>query len=112
MALDFVGIDFETANFSRASACSVGVVRVEGGKLRDSTEWFIDPPGGAYFTNTFIHGVVEADVFGAPSWDDTLDPLSPAQLLRDRGLEAGDEVAGAAWQFMAESGGFGSGAAG
>lgn len=76
MALDFVAIDFETANFARASACSVGVVRVEGGELRGSTEWLIDPPGGAYFTNTFIHGITEADVIGAPSWGDTLDRLS------------------------------------
>lgn len=76
MGLDFVAIDFETANFTRASACSVGVVRVEGGELRNSTEWFIDPPGGAYFTNSFIHGITEADVIGAPSWSDTLDRLA------------------------------------
>ncbi len=76
MALDFVAIDFETANFTRASACSVGVVRVEAGEVRDRTEWFIDPPGGAYFTNTFIHGITETDVLGAPSWSDTLDTLA------------------------------------
>lgn len=76
MALDFVAIDFETANFTRASACSVGVVRVENGELRESTEWYIDPPGGAYFTNTFIHGITEADVHGASTWGDTIDRLS------------------------------------
>ena len=76
MVLDFVAIDFETANFARASACSVGVVRVEGGELRDSSGWFIDPPGGAFFTNTFLHRITEADVFGAPSWVDTLGRLA------------------------------------
>lgn len=76
MALDFVAIDFETANFTRASACSVGVVRVEGGELCDSSEWFIDPPGGAYFTNTFIHGITEAHVTGAPTWEHTLNRLA------------------------------------
>lgn len=76
MGLDFVAIDFETANFARASACSVGVARVEDGELRDSTEWFIDPPGGAYFTNSFIHGITDTDVIGAPSWSDTLDRLA------------------------------------
>ena len=76
MALNFVAIDFETANFARASACSVGVVRVEDGKPRESAEWFIDPPGGAYFTNTFIHGITEDDVIGAPSWESSIDRLA------------------------------------
>lgn len=76
MSLDFVTIDFETANFARASACSVGVARVVNGELQDRDEWFIDPPGGAYFTNSFIHGITENDVVGAPSWEDSLDKLS------------------------------------
>lgn len=75
MALDFVAIDFETANFARASACAVGVSRVEDGELQSNSEWFISPPGGAYFTNTFIHGITETDVEDAPSWSETLDRL-------------------------------------
>lgn len=76
VGLDFVAIDFETANFARASACAVGVARVVGGELQESDEWFIDPPGGAYFTNSFIHGITEDHVVGAPSWEESLDRLS------------------------------------
>lgn len=74
--MDFVAIDFETANFARASACAVGLVRVEGGALADRSEWFIDPPGGAYFTNTFIHGITERDVEGAPTWGESVERIS------------------------------------
>lgn len=75
MGLDFVAIDFETANFSRGSACAVGLIRVEAGNPVARDEWFIDPPGGAYFTNTFIHGITAEHVAGAPSWAETLDRL-------------------------------------
>lgn len=76
MALSFVAIDFETANFTRASACSVGIVRVEDGEIRDSDQWFVDPPGGAYFTNTGIHGIAEEHVVGAPSWANSVDRIA------------------------------------
>ena len=33
--LDFTAIDFETANPSAASACSVGLAKVRGGKIVD-----------------------------------------------------------------------------
>lgn len=75
MALDFVAIDFETANFARASACAVGLMRVRDGELAERDGWLIDPPGGVYFTNTFIHGITAEDVAGAPDWPDTLDRL-------------------------------------
>ena len=32
---DFVAIDFETANRERTSICSVGLVRVENGDIRE-----------------------------------------------------------------------------
>lgn len=76
MALDFVAIDFETANFARASACSVGLARVKDGMIEESAEWYIDPPGGAYFTNTFIHGISAEDVLGAPQWAESLERMA------------------------------------
>ena len=39
MGLDFVAIDFETANASRASACAVGLAVVEDGVVTAQDSW-------------------------------------------------------------------------
>lgn len=78
MSLDFTAIDFETANSSRASACSVGLVKVRDGRVVDSASWFIRPPlGHDAFNewNTRIHGIVEADCADAPLWGEQFADL-------------------------------------
>lgn len=78
MPLDFTAIDFETANSSSASACSVGLVKVQDGRVVDKASWFIRPPlGHDEFTewNTRIHGIVATDVADALLWRDQLDDL-------------------------------------
>ena len=35
--MNFVTIDFETAKYSRESACSVGLVKYQDGKVTDTT---------------------------------------------------------------------------
>ncbi|GAA3339897.1 hypothetical protein GCM10017714_17440 [Curtobacterium pusillum] len=69
--LNFTAIDFETANSSPASACSVGLVKVRAGKVVERASWFIRPPLGhdAFLEwNTRIHGIVESDVQHAKGW--------------------------------------------
>ena len=76
--LNFTAIDFETANSSSASACSVGLVKVVDGRVVDRASWFIRPPAGHdHFTdwNTRIHGIVASDVAGAPLWHEQLGDL-------------------------------------
>lgn len=76
--MNFTAIDFETANSSSASACSVGLVKVEDGRIIDSASWFIRPPAGHdSFTewNTRIHGIVAADVVDALLWSEQLVDL-------------------------------------
>jgi len=76
--LDFTAIDFETANNSAASACSVGLVKVRNGIVVDEASWFIRPPlGHDTFLewNTRIHGIVAADVAAALLWSDQLSDL-------------------------------------
>ncbi|MFZ7088354.1 exonuclease domain-containing protein [Curtobacterium sp. RRHDQ10] len=71
MTLDFTAIDFETANGSSASACSVGLVKVRAGRVVDRTWWYIRPPFGhdAFLEwNTRIHGIVASDVADAMGW--------------------------------------------
>ena len=78
MPLDFTAIDFETANASSASACSVGMVKVRDGKVVDRTGWLIKPPlGYDSFTewNTRIHGIMAVDVVDALLWSEQLHDL-------------------------------------
>lgn len=78
MPLDFTAIDFETANSSPASACSVGLVRVRDGEVVAQTGWLIRPPAGHDVFNewnTRIHGIRAHDVIGAATWVQQLDRL-------------------------------------
>lgn len=78
MPLDFTAIDFETANSSSASACSVGLVKVRDGRVVDSAYWLIRPPAGHdefVEWNTRIHGIRAADVASALSWQAQLPDL-------------------------------------
>ena len=72
MPLDFVAIDFETANFDRASVCAVGLTRVVDGQISSTESWFVNPPTGPDFTNTYLHGIGPEHVAGASSWQETL----------------------------------------
>ena len=76
--LDFTAIDFETANGSPASACSVGLVKVRDGQVVDRMGWFIQPPfGHDHFVdwNIRIHGITPEMVLDAPSWVDQMADL-------------------------------------
>jgi DNA polymerase-3 subunit epsilon len=76
--MDFTAIDFETANSSSASACSVGMVKVRDGVMVDSAYWLIRPPIGYddfWEWNTRIHGLVAADVVNAQLWTEQLPGL-------------------------------------
>lgn len=78
MALDFTAIDFETANSSNASACSVGLIKVRDGRVVDRAGWLIRPPAGHdKFTewNVRIHGIMAADVVDAALWTEQLPAL-------------------------------------
>ncbi|WP_210506862.1 3'-5' exonuclease [Naasia sp. SYSU D00057] len=78
MPVDFTAIDFETANNSRASACSVGLVKVRDGRVVDKAWWYIRPPfGHDWFSewNTRIHGIDESHIVDALLWSDQLDDL-------------------------------------
>jgi len=69
--VDFTAIDFETANPSSASACSVGLVKVRDGRVVDRVHWYIRPPfPHDEFSewNVRIHGITRDMVADAPAW--------------------------------------------
>jgi DNA polymerase-3 subunit epsilon len=69
--MNFIAIDFETAKYSRESACAVGLVKFRNGKALDSFYSLIRPPI-LYIRPDFtaLHGITLADVADAPTFED------------------------------------------
>jgi len=66
---DFAAIDFETANWSRSSVCSVGIVIVRGGEIVDRFYSLIQPAPNYYNRrNTEVHGLTRSDTDGQPTF--------------------------------------------
>mgnify|MGYP000873610126 FL=1 len=60
--MNFIAIDFETANSNRSSICSMGVAIVEKGKLVGTEHFHIKPTPNFYDSyNTMLHGISEKD---------------------------------------------------
>ncbi len=59
--MNFVAIDFETANYRPDSACALGLVKVADGIIVDKAVYLIKPPTRE-FTFTHIHGLRWKDV--------------------------------------------------
>jgi len=78
--MNFVTIDFETAKYSRESACSVGMVKFKDGKAVGTYYSLIRPPA-LYIRPDFteIHGLTVDDVKDAPTftdlWDSAIKPF-------------------------------------
>ncbi|MEX2188607.1 MAG: exonuclease domain-containing protein [Pirellulales bacterium] len=68
--MDFVALDFETANEKRSSACALGVAIVERGRVVESFSRLIKPREGGFNPwNVRIHGITAEQVQDAPAFD-------------------------------------------
>jgi DNA polymerase-3 subunit epsilon len=79
--MTIVGIDFETANYSRASICAAGMAVFVDGALTEAPYWLVRPPKGhGWFRENFIecHGLTHLDVLDAPE----IPAIAPAFLAR------------------------------
>ena len=72
----FVAIDFETANDSRDSACSVGLVVGSEGEIEVSETFLIRPPTRE-FSFTWVHGLEWDDVRSKPTFGELWPTLRP-----------------------------------
>ena len=69
--MNFTAIDFETATGKRYSACAVGIITVENGKIIDEYNSLIQPPYNEYsYYNTEVHGITELDTVNTPFFPD------------------------------------------
>lgn len=56
--MNFIAIDFETANSIRSSICSMGIAIVENGKFVGSEHFLVKPTPNHYDSyNTYLHGI-------------------------------------------------------
>lgn len=74
--LNFVAIDFETANHRRDSACALGLVKVVDGEIVDRAIHLIRPPTRE-FAFTWVHGLTWKDVETAEDFGRLWPKLAP-----------------------------------
>lgn len=82
--MDFITLDFETANSSRDSVCAIGLAKYENGILVDTLETFINPEDYFDGYNIHIHGINEEMVKDAPTFNEfypTLQKFIENELL-------------------------------
>ena len=76
--MDFIAIDFETANEERSSACALGIAVVRKGRIVERKQWLIRPPQD-YFNsfNVSIHGITPEMVAGEPNFGELWPSIKP-----------------------------------
>lgn len=75
---NFAAIDFETANSSRSSVCSVGIVIVRDGEIADHFYSLIQPEPNFYnYHNVMVHGLTERDTADAPIFPKVWAKVAP-----------------------------------
>lgn len=67
--MDFVAIDFETANAKRESACSLALTVVKNNQIVDELYSLIKPETDFSWRNIQIHGITPQMVAQAPKFD-------------------------------------------
>lgn len=71
----FTALDFETANSDRTSVCSIGLARVENGRLVERIHRLINPLQPFLYWNTQIHGISAFDVRDAPAFPEVWEEV-------------------------------------
>jgi DNA polymerase III subunit epsilon len=68
--MDFVAIDFETANHRPNSACQLAAVVVRQSQIVAEKSWLIRPPANQFSRfNIAVHGIRPADVSNSPTME-------------------------------------------
>lgn len=83
--MNFIAMDFETANAKRASACSVALTIVNNDQIVDEFYSLINPQDEFNWRNIQVHGIHEQDVADAPTfpelWAHIGNLFGPQQLV-------------------------------
>lgn len=76
--MNFVALDFETANYNSTSVCSVGIAIIEEGELRQSISRLVKPYPN-YYINRFtdIHGIDSKMTDNEPDFETVWNDIKP-----------------------------------
>lgn len=76
--MNFIALDFETANTLRTSICSIGLAFVKDGLVMDTKSFFVKPEP-YYFREDFtqLHGIGYEQTDDAPSFPDLWKKIKP-----------------------------------
>lgn len=75
--MNFISMDFETANRYRSSACSIALVVVRNNEIVDSFYSLINPQEKFEYRNIQVHGITPEDVKDAPTFDQVWQHIAP-----------------------------------
>lgn len=83
--MNFIAMDFETANGKRYSACSLALTIVRNDQIADEFYTLINPQTDFFWRNVQIHGIHEQDVAAAPTfpavWEHIKEFFTPEKLV-------------------------------
>ncbi|WPP52928.1 exonuclease domain-containing protein [Catalinimonas niigatensis] len=69
--MNFVALDFETANHQRESVCEIGIAIVQDGVVKEQKSWLVRPRNNWFNSmNTRIHGIDAQKVAHSPEFDE------------------------------------------
>lgn len=77
--MDFIAIDFETADTRPDSPCELGLAIVRGGVVREARSWLIKPACHPWFSpfNVAVHGIRPEHVANAPDFAGVWAEVAP-----------------------------------
>ena len=73
--MDYIAIDFETANSNLDSACSIGIVGVENDKVLFQKHYLINPLAEFNPYNIAIHNIRPEDVLNSPTFKEIWEEI-------------------------------------
>ncbi|KFN91896.1 exonuclease [Tetragenococcus muriaticus PMC-11-5] len=75
--MNFIAMDFETANAQRHSACSLALTKVENSQIVDEFYTLIKPETKFFWKNIQVHGIRPQDVADAPKFPEIWPIIQP-----------------------------------
>lgn len=76
--MDFIAIDFETANEKRSSPCALGITVIKNNKVVEEKYWLIKPKELRFEPiNIWIHGIKKSDVINSKEFDELWTSIMP-----------------------------------
>lgn len=89
MGMEFVALDFETANRSHGSPCQVGLALVRDGRVEGTWGSLMHPPPTRHWFDAecvLVHGIAENDLAGQPTFSELWPEI--VRRLGDRAVVA------------------------